>query len=82
MLARQQLATALDSIGQVLKATLELYTAPLNEHGKLVEAEGVPMAGRAIDKGLYDTVWPLHQMIMQAGGATHVRRSICSGRGA
>ncbi|GAB4820831.1 hypothetical protein N2152v2_007877 [Parachlorella kessleri] len=68
-LARRQLSTAIEGIGKILTATLELYTAPLDEYGKLVMAEGTPMEGRAIDKGLFETVWPLHQMIMQAGGA-------------
>ncbi len=62
--------------GEIVKATIELYTAPLDEHGRLRMAEGVPMPGRAIDKGVFETVQPVHQAAVKAGNAVQVTQRL------
>lgn len=72
MLARRCLAASVRELGGVVRDTLQLYTGPINDQGRLLAAKGVPVKGKAIDAGLFEAAWPIHQAAVRAGGSLQV----------
>lgn len=72
MLARRQVAASLEGAGEVVRAAVLLYTAPLGPQGRLLLATGEQVEGQAIDEGLLGEVQPIHHTAARTGNALQV----------